>query len=78
VGRLVGTWGGRIGGLQAGILISEGAVEVAGLEETNEAAVDGRVRVGVTTVYVGCLIGLVHVLPVVGAGEILLSISGLP
>lgn len=48
------------------------------MEETNKAAVDGRVRVGVTTVYVGFLIGLVHVLPVVGAGEILLSISGLP
>lgn len=56
------------------VLESERAVEIARLEEPHESTIDGLVGMAGAVAHVRRLVGIVHVSPVLGSGEVFLCI----
>ena len=64
--------------LQGWVLESKGSIKIARLEESNKARVDSLIWVASAIGDKRCLVGLVHVLPVVGPLKVFLRICHLP
>ena len=64
--------------LQCWVLESKGSIKIARLEESNKARVDSLIWVASGIGNKRCLVGLVHVFPVVGSFKVFLRICHLP